>query len=226
MPGIKAFTSSALGKKVVMAISGLVLFGFVLTHMLGNLKLYQGEEKLNAYAAFLREMGTPILPESGALWILRLGLIVAVVAHVVSAYQVTRLSQKARPVSYAQRRAVRATYASRTMRWGGVILLLFIIYHLAHLTWGTAHPTFEHGEVFANVVSGFRVWWVSAIYCVAQLALGLHLYHGLWSLFQTLGVSVPRGTPDWRRACAAVFALTVTLGNLSFPIAVLSGAVG
>lgn len=221
----KTLTSSAMGKKLVMAISGIALFGFVLTHMLGNLKIYQGAEKLDAYAAFLREMGSPVLPHSGALWILRIGLIVAVVAHVVSAYQVTRMSQKARPVGYRRRETIQATYASRTMRWGGVIILLFVLYHLAHLTWGTAHPQFEHGAVYANVVSGFQVPWVSAIYCLAQLALGAHLYHGLWSMFQTLGMPVPRDQKDWRRNFAAAFALIVTLGNLSFPIAVLMGVV-
>ncbi len=207
-----------------MAISGIVLFGFVLTHMLGNLKLYQGAEKLNAYAEWLREMGAPVLPHGGALWLLRAGLIAAVVLHVVSAYQLTRISQRARPVAYKRRRTLEATYASRTMRWGGVIILLFVLYHLAHLTWGSVHPDFVHGDVYNNVVVGFGVWWVSALYGVAQLALGFHLYHGLWSMFQTLGVAV-NGDRDWRRGLAAAFAWIVTVGNLSFPIAVLTGVV-
>lgn len=220
-----AFYRSALGKKVLMAISGIVLFGFVLTHMLGNLKLYQGAEKINAYADFLREMGEPILPHTGALWLLRGGLIVAVLLHIVCAYQLTRMNRKARPIGYKSRATIDATYASRTMRWGGVIILLFVLYHLAHLTFGTVHPDFVHGDVYSNVVAGFSVWWVSAFYAVAQVALGFHLYHGLWSLFQTLGVSAPRGN-DWRRGIAAAFAWVVTVGNLSFPIAVLSGLVG
>ena len=220
------FYRSALGKKATMAVSGIVLFGFVLVHMLGNLKLYQGAEKIDAYASFLREIGSPILPHGGVLWALRVGLIAAVVLHVLSAYQLTRTSRKARPVGYKSRKTMQATYSSRTMRWGGAILLLFVIYHLAHLTWGTVHPEFEHGAVYNNVVAGFSVGWVSALYCVAQVALGFHLYHGLWSMFQTLGIAVPRGARDWRRGFAALFSWVITLANLSFPIAVLTGVVG
>lgn len=215
---------TAVGKKAVMAVSGIVLFGFVLTHMLGNLKLYQGREAMNEYARFLREMGTPELPESGVLWIARSVLLLAVAAHIVAAWQVTRQSRTARPVSYKRREVVQATYASRTMRWGGVILLLFIVYHLLHLTFGTVHPAFVEGDVYSNVVSGFQVWWVALFYVVAQVMLGLHLYHGLWSLFQSLGWNHPRFNP-WRRRFAQVFAFVVTAGNLSFPLAVLSGLV-
>ncbi len=234
MSGLKDFYSSTLGKKAVMAGSGILLFGFVLTHMAGNLKLYQGAEKMNGYAAWLRELGTPMLPESGALWILRLGLLAAVVAHVAAAYQLTRLQRMARPVRYKSRATIKADYASRTMRWGGVIILLFIIYHLAHLTWGNVHPDFQHPAVgadgkveyfaYQNVVSGFSVWWVSAFYMLAQVCLGLHLYHGLWSMFQTLGVP-DLSRQSWRRKFALVFALVITLGNLSFPIAVMGGLV-
>ncbi len=224
MPGSLKFHQSALGKKVIMAASGIVLFGFVLVHMLGNLKLYQGAEKLNTYAEWLREMGAPLLPHNGAIWLMRVGLLVAVLVHVVSAYQVTRLSQRARPLNYKARQTLQATYASRTMRWGGVIILLFVIYHLAHLTWGSVHPAFIPGDVYSNVVAGFRVWWVSAFYVVAQMALGFHLYHGLWSMFQTLGVTAGDDR-DWRRKFAVAFALLITLGNLSFPIAVLTGFV-
>lgn len=226
---------SAVGKKALMAVSGIVLFGFVLVHMAGNLKLYQGAEKLNAYAAWLRQIGVPLLPESGALWVARLVLLAAVGVHIVAAYQLTRLNQRARPVGYRDRSAVEASYASRTMRWGGVIILLFVVYHLLHLTWGTVHPDFVHPEVaaggeteydvFHNVVTGFRVWWVSGFYIVAQLALGLHLYHGLWSLFQSLGLPHQSAQP-WRRRVAAVFALVVTVGNVLFPISVLGGWVG
>ncbi len=215
-----------------MAVSGVVLFGFVLVHMAGNLKLSQGPEKLNGYAAWLREVGTPALPPSGLLWIARLVLVVAVVAHVVSAYQLTRISRRARPERYRVRRYVTADYASRTMRWGGVIILFFVIYHLMHLTWGNVHPDFQPHVVAAdgsdryfayqNVVAGFSVWWVSAFYMLAQLCLGLHLYHGLWSMLQTLGLARQSRQP-WRRRMAAAFAVVVTLGNLSFPIAVLGG---
>ena len=229
---LRELFASTLGKKAVMAVSGLVLFGFVLVHMAGNLKLYQGPEKLNTYAAWLREIGTPALPHSGLLWIARLVLLVAVVAHMVSAYQLTARSRRARPERYRVRRYVRADYASRTMRWGGVIIALFVVYHLLHLTWGTVHPDFQHPVVAAdgteryfayqNVVAGFSVWWVSAFYMLAQVFLGLHLYHGLWSVLQTLGLERQSRQP-WRRQVAAAFAVIVTAGNLSFPIAVLGG---
>lgn len=220
------FYSSAVGKKAVMAISGIVLFGYVLMHMLGNLKLYQGPEKLNAYAEWLREVGSPLLPHEGLLWIVRIVLLAAVGLHVVSAYQVTMLSRRARPQSYEARRTLVASYASRTMRWGGVILLLFVLFHLAHLTVGAswAHSDFVAGDVYHNVVAGFSVWWVSAFYIAAQLALGLHLHHGLWSMFQSLGWPVADGG-DWRRGFAATFAVVITIANVSFPVAVLTGLV-
>ncbi len=220
-----SFYRSDVGKKVMMAVTGLMLFGFVLVHMLGNLKLYQGPEKINAYAEWLREVGSPILPHSGLLWIARLVLLAAVLVHVTAATQLTLRNRRARPTKYRQQVAIQSTYAARTARWGGVLIALYVLYHLAHLTWGTAHPSFVPGDVYGNVVAGFQVWWVSAIYIVAQIALGFHLYHGLWSLFQTLGWWRPEGDGDWRRQFALVFALVVTLGNLSFPLAVLSGVV-
>lgn len=218
------FYRSAVGKKAVMALSGIVLFGYVLLHMIGNLKLYEGPQKLNAYAGFLREVGSPALPAYGALWIVRVVLLVAVVLHVWAAWQLTRMNRAARPVRYRKRDYVHTTYASRTMRWGGVILLLFVVYHLLHLTTGTAHPGFVEGDVYRNVVTGFQVWWVSAFYIAAQIALGFHLYHGLWSMFQSLGWNHPRFN-HWRSAFAHAFAWIITLGNISFPLAVLAGIV-
>jgi succinate dehydrogenase / fumarate reductase, cytochrome b subunit len=215
---------SAVGKKAVMAVTGILLFGFVLGHMVGNLKLYEGPQVLNAYAAFLRTMGEPALPPSGLLWLVRVVLLAAVALHIWAAWELTRQSQRARPKPYAARPRLHTTYASRTMRWGGVILLLFIVYHLLHLTWGTLHPSFVPGDVYHNVVSGFQVWWVAAFYIAAQVALGFHLYHGLWSLFQSLGWSAPRFNL-WRNGFAHAFAWIVTLGNISFPLAVLAGLV-
>ena len=216
---------STLVKKAVMAASGVVLFGYVLVHMLGNLKLYFGAEGLNHYAEWLRVMGDPLLPGHGALWIVRVVLLVAVVAHVWSAYEVTRKSRAARPRPYEEVHRVQLDYAARTMRWGGVIIALFVVYHVLHLTTGTLHSDFVPGDVYHNVVAGFSIWWVAAIYIVANVMLGLHLYHGLWSLFQTLGWNHPVFNP-WRRTFAVVFALVVTLGNVSFPLAVLTGVVG
>ncbi|MEJ2085654.1 MAG: succinate dehydrogenase cytochrome b subunit [Acidobacteriota bacterium] len=216
---------SAIGKKAIMAITGIALFGFVLIHMLGNLKLYQGPEKINAYGEWLREVGSPAVPHEGLLWIARLVLLVAVGLHILSATQLTLINLKARPRDYRDREAIQATYASRTMRWGGVIISLFVVYHLAHFTWGTVHPDFIPGDVYHNVVSGFRVWWVSAFYILAQVALGFHLSHGLWSMFQSLGWWNPEAGKDWRRTFAVTFALVITLGNISFPLAVLAGFV-
>ncbi len=223
------FYRSPMGKKAVMAVTGLMLFGFVLGHMVGNLKLYKGADAdgiyaIDHYAHGLREMGAPIFGPGELLWIARMGLLAAVFLHILSAYQLTRISQKARPVSYSSQKPQASTYASRTMRWGGVILVLFILYHLLHLTFGSVHSDFESGQVFANVVKGFSNPVISAFYILAQLALGLHLYHGLWSLFQTLGIS-GKNINFWRQRFAAAFAFVVTAGNISFPIAVLSGFV-
>jgi succinate dehydrogenase / fumarate reductase cytochrome b subunit len=224
MSWFRDLTRSAVGKKAVMAVSGIVLFGYVLLHMLGNLKLYEGPQKLDAYAGFLREVGSPLVPPEGLLWVVRAVLLVAVVLHVWSAWALTRMSYAARPVGYEKRDAVAMSYASRTMRWGGVVLLLFIVYHLLHLTTGTLHPRFMPGAVYHNVVTGLQVWWVALFYAAAQVALGLHLYHGLWSMFQTMGWNHPRYN-RWRRWFAAAFAWLVTLGNLSFPLAVWSGLI-
>ncbi len=217
-------TASAVGKKAMMAVSGIVLFGYVLLHMLGNLKLYEGPQKLNDYAGFLREVGSPLVPPEGLLWVVRAVLLAALVLHVWAAWSLTRMSRAARPRAYERREAVAMSYASRTMRWGGVVLLLFVVYHLLHLTTGTAHGDFVRGDVYHNVVTGFRVWWVSLVYIVAQVALGFHLYHGLWSMFQTLGWNHPRYNA-WRKWFAQAFAWVVTLGNVSFPLAVLSGII-
>jgi len=215
---------STIGKKVVMATSGLILFGFVLLHMIGNLKLYEGQEVMDAYGGFLRDVGYPALPHSGLLWIARSILLVAVVLHIWSAWELALVSRVARPRAYAVALKVHTSYASRTLRWGGVIILLFVIYHLLHMTWGTVHPHFEPGKPYENAVAGFKVWWVSVVYIAANLALGLHLYHGLWSVFQSLGWNHPRYNL-WRRLFAQAFAVAITVGNVSFPLAVLAGIV-
>lgn len=216
---------SAVGKKAVMAVTGIILFGFILVHMVGNLHLYEGPQYMNEYGQFLRQVGAPAIPPHAALWIARAVLLAAVVLHIWAAWQVSRKSREARPVRYEQRPKKHTSYASRTMRWGGVIILLFVIYHLLHFTLGTVHPDFREGEPYHNVVAGFRIWWVSLFYIVAQAALGLHLYHGVWSLFQSLGWNHPRFN-RWRDVFAHTFAWVITVGNISFPIAVLTGLVG
>lgn len=219
-----AFYRSSIGKKAVMGVTGLILFGFVFVHMIGNLKLYQGQSKFDHYAEALRELGAPFFGHGQFLWVARLALLAAVLLHLHAALVLTRQNRRARAGEYEVRETVQASYAARTMRWGGVILLLFVLYHLAHLTTGWAHPDFEPGKVYQNVVVAFQIPWVAALYVAANLALGLHLFHGLWSLFQSLGWNHPRLNP-WRRRFAAAFAATVTLGNVSFPIAVLMGVV-
>lgn len=207
-----------------MAITGVFLFGWIFAHMFGNLKLYLGAEHFNEYAKWLRVMGAPAMPYSMLLWVMRLALVVAVWLHIQAATQLTLMNREARPIGYNNRDYITASYASRTMRWGGVIILLFIIYHLLHLTFGTVHPNFVENDPYHNVVAGFQVWWASAIYIIANLALGLHLYHGLWSMFNSLGLNHVKFNA-WRRTFAIAFALIITLANVSFPIAVLIGVV-
>ena len=224
MSWIFDFWRSAIGKKAVMAITGVFLFGWIFAHMVGNLKLFLGAEHLNEYAKWLKVMGSPALPNSGALWIVRTMLVVAVWLHIQAATQLTLMNRRARPIGYREREVVQATYASRTMRWGGVIILLFIVYHLLHLTFGTVHPDFVEGDVYHNVVTGLQVWWTAAFYILANLALGLHLYHGLWSMFNSLGLNSVKFNP-WKRVFATAFAVIVALGNISMPLAVMTGFV-
>lgn len=205
-----------------MAATGAILVLFVLGHMAGNLKAYQGAAKFNAYAEFLRDFGAPIFGHGQFLWLARAALLAAVLVHIIAALQLSRRSRLARPVGYKKTPHEELTYASRTMRWGGVIILLFVVYHILHLTTGTAHASFVAGDAYRNLVVGFQAWPVSAAYMVAIVALGLHLYHGVWSGFQTLGWDNPRYVP-YRRSIAAAIALVVVIGNMSFPIAVLTG---
>jgi len=188
------------------------------------MKLYFGPEHLNDYARWLRVMGGPAIPQYYALWAVRVLLILAVFFHILAATQLTIMNRRARPIAYTDRDYVVASYASRTMRWSGVIILLFVIYHLLHLTTGTLHNSFIKDDPYHNVVTGFQVWWVSAVYIIANLALGLHLYHGLWSMFNSVGWAHVKFNL-WKRVFASAFALIITLGNISFPIAVLVGVV-
>jgi len=214
---------SALGKKAVMAVTGILLWGFVLAHMAGNLKIFLGAEALNHYAVWLREVGEPLLPHRGLLWVARAGLLLALVLHVHAALALTAMNRRARPQGYAAgTRNLQASWAARTMRWSGVALLLFVAYHLMHFTFGTAHQDFEEGNVYHNVVSAFRIGWVTLVYLVAMALLGMHLYHGLWSMFQSLGWNHPRFNP-WRRAFAVAFTLIVALGFMVVPVVVAVG---
>lgn len=218
---------TTVGKKVLMAVSGFVLFGFVFVHMLGNLKMLarptaDGAHAMDVYAEFLREVGYPLVPHEGVLWLTRLVLLAAVAVHVTAAVQLWRLSRSARSRAYGKERSLALSYASRTMRWGGVIVILFVVYHILHFTTGDLHGSFVPGAVHANYVAAFRSPLVYGVYFVAQAALGLHLYHGVWSFFQTLGLNHPKYN-RLRRPFAAGFAAVVFIGFLTPATLVLAG---
>jgi succinate dehydrogenase / fumarate reductase cytochrome b subunit len=223
--------STAVGKKYAMAISGVAMVGFVVAHMIGNLKMYLGEEDLNKYAEFLKKLLYPLAPEGVVLWILRAGLIGMLALHLHAAYSLTVMNRNARTVRYQSPRDYQvATFASRTMRFTGLTVLLFLTWHLLDLTFGVtntvgADGTFVREEVYDNVVRSFERIPVSIFYILANLALGVHLYHGMWSLFQSMGWNRPRFNP-WRRSIAIGVAALVVVGNVSFPIAVMAGVVG
>ncbi len=206
-----------------MAVTGLILFGFVAGHLAGNLKVFTGADKFNAYAEFLREVGAPLFGHGELLWVARIGLLIALFLHVLAALQLVLLARRARPVTYRRGVHLEDTFASRTMRSGGIVIFAFVIYHLMHLTWGNAHPAFVAGDPYANLVRGFQSVGVSIGYIVAVSVVGLHIYHGIWSSLQTLGINQERHT-RWRKASALIAALIV-LGNVSIPVAVLTGVV-
>ncbi|HEU4917270.1 MAG TPA: succinate dehydrogenase cytochrome b subunit [Acidimicrobiia bacterium] len=228
-----AFYRSAVGKKWVMAITGIAIILFVIFHMVGNWKIFlpdvDGIPDIDIYAEALRELLVPFLPEHVALWILRTGLIVAFLFHIHAAYSLTLMNHRARPEDYqGPRTYIAANYASRTMRWSGVIFLAFLLFHLADLTWGIqpmAPETWARGEVYANFVATFSRAPVVFFYIVAMVALGIHLYHGAWSMFQSLGINHPRFN-HLRRWFAIALAALVTVGNAIMPLAVLFGFVG
>lgn len=219
---ILEFYSSAIAKKWTMAVTGIILIGYIVFHMVGNLKIFLGEEAINNYAEFLRDVGEPVAPRTNLLWIARVGLLAATVLHLHAAATLNRLNRKAAPAYHGPRNYVVASYASRTMLWGGIIIFLFVLFHLADLTWGQLNPDFVRGEVYDNLVASFSRWPVASFYILANLALGVHLYHGAWSLFQSLGWSHPRFN-HWRSWLAKGLALGVTAGNLSIPLAVMTG---
>ncbi|MEV8588781.1 succinate dehydrogenase [Streptomyces sp. NPDC051180] len=207
-----------------MAVSGLIMLGYLVAHVAGNLKVFFGPEEFNGYAHWLRVLGAPVLHHEWALWIVRLVLVAAVVAHAVSAYQLSRRDVRARPTAYVHRRR-RASYATRTMRWGGIVLALFIVWHILDLTTGTVHPGgFEEGRPYQNVIDTFSTWYGNVIYIVAMLAVGLHVRHGFWSAAQTLGVGSAR-RERFLRGAANLLALVLTAGFVSVPVAVMTGVV-
>jgi succinate dehydrogenase / fumarate reductase cytochrome b subunit len=214
------FYRSAVGKKWVMAVTGIVLLGFVFVHMVGNLKAYLGPREMNDYGEGLRDILVPLLPRTFALWTVRTVLISAFALHIHAAYVLTRMNHRSRPDKYASKRDyVAANFASRTMRWSGIIVLLFLAWHLADLTAGSVNPQYVRGDPYNNLVDSFERVPVAILYIVANVALGFHIFHGAWSLFQSLGLNNPRFN-RWRLYFARTFALAIVLGNLSFPIMV------
>jgi len=220
MNRVSRFYKSSVGKKVVMAVTGVIGIGFLILHVLGNLLAFRGAGALNSYSHFLKSTGE-------LLWGLRVVLIVAVILHVIAAYQLTMQNRAARPDGYARYEPEASTFASRTMRWGGVLLLIFIVVHILHFTTGTIRPAgfFTPGDVYANVVGSFRIWWVVLFYVVAMIALGAHIFHGAWSSVRTLGVARPSENPLHKRV-ALILALFLWLGFTSVPVAVFLGVIG
>lgn len=223
-PARRPVTRSSIGLKILMAATGLLLAGFLYAHMIGNLKIFFGEHSFDSYAHWLRDILTPLLPHGWYLWIQRGVLLFAVLGHIAAATVLTARARRARPVRYAHRRPVQGSYAARTMRWGGVIVALFVIYHLLDLTTGHLNPVGDPSRPYAQVAADFAPerWYVTAFYVLAILAIGVHLRHGLWSAVQTLGLS---NRHRERALKGAALALTILLcgGFLSVPLAVTVG---
>ncbi|MBT8215785.1 MAG: succinate dehydrogenase cytochrome b subunit [Acidimicrobiia bacterium] len=227
LPWFLEFYNSNVGRKWVMAISGIVGLGFVFFHMFGNLHLYEEPARFDEYAEGLRDFGEPIFSRTLILWIARFGLLAAFAVHVHAGFTLWWKNRKAKPVGYERQQFVEATFASRYMLITGVIVLAFIVYHLAHLTWGLEflNPSFTRGEARENLIEGLESPITAGWYVVANLALGLHILHGAWSLFQSLGVTHPRFN-RWRRNFAVGLTAVIVAGNVSFPIAISTGLVG
>ena len=218
------FFTSDVGMKWMMALTGIGLLGYILVHMIGNLKIFIGPEDLDHYAESLRTLLYPIFPKEGVLWLFRIGLSAMAIIHIWSATVLALRNRKARgSIRYEKKREyAAANYASRTMLWGGVLIALFVLYHLADLTIGSANPDYVAGDVYNNVVYSFERWPVALFYIVTMFFLALHIYHGAWSLFQSLGMANPR-YDVWRRWLAVALALAILIGNSAIPIAVQLG---
>jgi succinate dehydrogenase / fumarate reductase cytochrome b subunit len=217
MNRVVGFYGTTVGKKVLMAVTGLILFAYVIGHMLGNFQIYIGEDQINAYAELLHK-------SAAFLWTARLVLLFCVLVHIVAAVQVWLRNRASRPVKYRVFRPPAVDYAARTMVWSGPIIALFVVYHILHFTTGQAHPDFHHLQPYHNVTTAFSIPWVAGIYILANFLLAVHLYHGVWSLFQSMGWDHPEYGP-WRRRFAVLMSVVIGAGNISIPLAVLTGVV-
>jgi succinate dehydrogenase / fumarate reductase cytochrome b subunit len=215
MERVIGFYGSTVGKKILMAVTGIILFAYVVAHMLGNLQIYIGEERINAYAELLHR-------SEALLWTARLVLLFCVGVHIVAAVQLWLRNRASRPVRYKVFRPPEVDYAARTMVWSGPIIAAFVVYHILHFTTGQVHPDFQHVKPFHNVIVGFSQPGAAIFYIVANILLAVHLYHGVWSFFQTMGWDHPRYGP-WRRWFAIAVAAVIGAANVSIPFAVLTG---
>jgi succinate dehydrogenase cytochrome b subunit len=231
MRRVVALYRSSVGKKILMAVTGFIWFGFLVGHMAGNLKAFQGAGAFNSYAHHLRTLGEPILPEMGFLWSFRALMFLAFVVHVWLSWLTSRQSWAARQTKYRKKVDQNFDFASGLMRWGGVLILVFLVFHILHMTTGTLHPSFDtHGweggvpDAYHNLVTGLSNPLVAGFYGLAMVAILLHLYHGVWSMFQTLGANHPKYA-GWRRPIAVVVSIAIFLGFISIPVAILTGIV-
>jgi succinate dehydrogenase / fumarate reductase, cytochrome b subunit len=222
---------TTVGFKALMAVSGLIMILYLLAHMYGNLKVFAGQEAFDEYAHHLRVLGEPLLPYSGALWVIRIVLLASVVVHMVSAFILWRRSLEARGgvkryYSTKARTGVQRSYASFTLRWGGVVILLFVIYHLLHLTWNVVAPGGASDSPYQRLINGFQIWWVLLAYLVAMIAIAFHLRHGVWSALTTLGLNTSALARRRLNAAAYIVAAIVTIGFLLPPFAIFFRWVG
>src|SRR5262245_51541029 len=214
---VARFYESTIGKKAIMAVTGLILFGFLIAHMLGNLQIFLGQSVMNHYAETLH--GNPPL-----LWTARTILFISVILHIWSSVQLYALKKEARPVAYVKRANVKSSWASRSMMLSGPIVAAFVIFHLLHLTTGTIHPQFVELHAYENLITGFLVVPFALVYIVVMILIGFHLNHGVWSMFQSMGMSHPRYTPLIKRF-ASIFSWILVAGFISIPVAVLTRVV-
>lgn len=231
MSRITNFYATSIGKKFVVAVTGIILFGFVAGHMAGNLKVFTGSASngvphIDEYGQFLKDFGSPVLPQMLFLWVARLVLLASVVLHVVTVIRLSQQNAKARPIAYVRSEKRAATLSSQWMMVSGLVILVFIVFHILHFTTGTiqlGEKKFEHGQVYSNLHGSFSVWYVAIGYTAVMVMLAFHLYHGVWSLFQTLGLDSPDRNAMFRMI-AIVFTLLVTVGFVLVPLSFLTGS--
>ena len=220
---------TSIGRKFLMATASIILFVYIIGHLAGNLKIFLGADSFNEYAAWLRVVGAPLFPEYGVIWVARVVLLAALVVHVGAYVDLWMRRRRARRTRYKKYDPQVFSWASRTMMWGGIAIFAFVVFHILHLTTGTIEPdaayAFAYGDAYANTVAGFQIWWVTGFYIIGVVALGMHLYHGIWSAMQTFGINNPSYN-RYRRPTAGIVAGLITLGYLTIPISVMAGVIG